>query len=559
MHEPGGRVEPGLTPAAGAQPDLRDVSLGGSGERDSLADFELIPGGVAYTTLEVLLSELLERVRTHMGADTAAMLLLDEDRGVLVARAAKGLEEEVRQGVQVPYGQGFAGRVAAEARPVVLHGVRRPQIVNPILEQKGIRSLLGVPLLVEGRVIGVMHVGTLRHREFEQADIDLLQAAADRAALAVDSARTAEQRAMTELLQRTLLPDALGDVPGLQLSAKYLPAGSGLKVGGDWYDVFQLADGRVAFVIGDVVGRGVLAAAVMAEIRTALRAYLLEGHDIASVMSLLDELLASMGRERSATAAIFALDLERERISLVSAGHLPALLVHPDGRAELLHHGQGPPLGIGPWHRYAARELEFPVGSVLLLYTDGLIERRGESIDRGFERLLAAAGEAFREPGDLGFADRIFARLGPEAAVDDDVALLAIESVELGERIEMTLAASPRVLATMRRTVGRWLIAHGVPDEARFDIVVALSEAAGNAIEHAYGLQDAAFTVDGEWTPGEVRMTVRDSGSWRAASERSAGRGRGLAIMEQLLDRVEVRNAGAGTTVLMSKRIGEQR
>src|SRR5437660_8090223 len=306
MHEPGALEGAGLMAVRGEEPD----PLAGAGrhrgqEARSLADFELVPGGAAYTSLEVMLSSLLDQVRATMRADTAAMLLLDEDRGVLVARAAKGIEEEVRQGVQVPLGRGFAGRVAAERRPIILERVSKPDIVNPILEQRGIRSLLGVPLLVEGRVIGVLHAGALVPRSFAEDDVRLLQLAGDRAALAIDNARLSEQRAVTQTMQRALLPEALPSVPGLRFSAKYLPAGTGVKIGGDWYDVFQLPDGRVAFVIGDVVGRGVVAASVMAEIRTAVRAYLVEGHDLATVMSLLNGLLVSMGRNRSATVAIF--------------------------------------------------------------------------------------------------------------------------------------------------------------------------------------------------------------------------------------------------------------
>ncbi len=249
-----------------------------------------------------MLSELLERIRAELTADTAAVLLLDEDRGVLVARAARGLEEEVRQGVQIPLARGFAGRVASEARPIVIEDLSRAEVVNPILHQRGIRSMLGVPLHVDGRVIGVMHVGTLQPRDFGERDTAVLQLAADRAAVAIDTARLTEQRAATEIMQRTLLPEALPEVPGLRFSAKYLPAGSGVRIGGDWYDIFQVSDGQLTFVIGDVVGRGVLAASVMAEIRTALRAYLLEGHELAKALSLLNDLLVSMGRKRSATA-----------------------------------------------------------------------------------------------------------------------------------------------------------------------------------------------------------------------------------------------------------------
>jgi sigma-B regulation protein RsbU (phosphoserine phosphatase) len=225
--------------------------------RDHL--LSITDSGLAYMSLEDMLSELLERIREALEVDTAAVLLLDEDRGVLLARAARGLEEEVRQGVQVPLARGFAGRVAAEARPIIID-LEHADVVNPILRQKGIRSMLGVPLQVEGRVIGVMHIGTLVLRDFDEDDVALMQLAADRAALAIDDARISETRAVTAIMQRTLLPEALPEIPGMRFSAKYLPAGTGVKIGGDWYDVFQLTDGRLGFVVGDVVGRGVLAA-----------------------------------------------------------------------------------------------------------------------------------------------------------------------------------------------------------------------------------------------------------------------------------------------------------
>lgn len=338
---------------------------------------------VGYTSLEDMLSELLERIRGSLDVDTAAVLLLDEDRGVLLARAARGLEEEVRQGVQVPLARGFAGRVAAEVRPIIIEDLDHAEVVNPILRQKGIRSMLGVPVHVDGRVIGVMHIGTLVQRHFDEDDVALLQLAADRAALAIDNARISEQRAVTEIMQRTLLPDALPQIPGMRFSAKYLPAGSGIKIGGDWYDVFQLADGWVAFVIGDVVGRGVLAASVMAEIRTALRAYMVQGHKPTEVVSMLNELLVWMGRSRGATLSILELDHEAEELKVVTAGHLPPLLIEPDGDARLLEQTPGLPVGVRTGHQYQACGYPFPTGSRLLLYTDGLIERRGESIDEG--------------------------------------------------------------------------------------------------------------------------------------------------------------------------------
>ena len=513
---------------------------------------EIAGSTLGYTSLEELLSELLERIRTVLEADTAAVLLLDEDRRVLLARAARGLEEEVRQGVRVPLARGFAGRVAAQMRPIVIEDLSRAEVVNPILRQKGIRSMLGVPLQVEGRVIGVMHVGTLQQRLFDEGDVAVLQLAADRAARAIDDARLAEQRSVTEVMQRTLLPDALPDVPGLRFSAKYLPAGSGVRIGGDWYDVLQLENGRLALVIGDVVGRGVLAASVMAEIRTALRAYLTEGHAPGQAMSLLNDLLVSMGRQRSATAALLELDLESGELEAVSAGHLPALLVTPDGRADYLEQMQGLPLGVSAGQEYVAQAYSFPVGSALLLYTDGLVERREESIEEGLTRLRAAA-ELPATSADGPLADRVYGALLEADSLEDDVALLATESVALERTMQLTLAASPNVLAGLRRALGRWLASQGVGDEDAFAVTLAASEAAGNAIEHAYGAREATFTIDCAREDTDVRIVVRDTGGWREA--RSYGRGRGLGIMRALVDTVEVDRGAQGTTVTLSKRL----
>jgi serine phosphatase RsbU (regulator of sigma subunit)/anti-sigma regulatory factor (Ser/Thr protein kinase) len=510
---------------------------------------------LGYMSLEDMLSELLERIRGSLNVDTAAVLLLDEDRGVLIARAARGLEEEVRQGVQVPLARGFAGRVAAEARPIIIEDLDHADVVNPILRQKGIRSMLGVPVHVEGRVIGVMHVGTLVQRHFDEDDEMLLQLAADRAALAIDNARISEQRAVTEIMQRSLLPDALPQIPGMRFSAKYLPAGSGVKIGGDWYDVFQLASGRIAFVIGDVVGRGVLAASVMGEIRTILRAYMAQGHKLTEVVSMLNELLVSMGRSRGATLSILALDPAAEELEVVTAGHLPPLLIEPDGHTRLLEQTPGLPVGVRIGHHYKACRYPFPTGSRLLLYTDGLIERRNELIDEGFQRLTGAA-QAAAGRTDSSFADRVYRALIDETPLEDDVALLAIEALPLEDTLEMTLPARPNVLGGLRNTLGRWLQAAGANENELFDITLSASEAATNAIEHAYGAREASFIVRCEHDGQKVIVIVRDVGQWRTA--RPKGGGRGLEIMRALLDSVEIDSDKEGTVVTMTKRLSQQ-
>ena len=377
---------------------------------------------MAYLSLEDLLVELLDRIKEILAADTAAILLLDPDRRVLVARAARGIEDEVRQGVTIPLGGGFAGRIAAEGRAVAIEDVDHAEILNPILRLKGIRSLLGVPLVVEGRVIGVLHVGTLAHRHFEDEDMRLLQTAADRAALAIERAQLSEQRSMTEALQRHLLPHRLLEVAGLRISAKYQPA-VGARVGGDWYDVFMLPDRCIALVIGDVTGRGIAAAAVMAEVRTALRAYSMLRLPLDATLSLLNRLMLGSGSP-PVTLALFALDLDQGRLAGVSAGHVPALLLGGDGSREFVVGASGPPLGLRISGGYRVDNIEFPTGSSLLLYTDGLIERRSEPIDAGLARLRAAGLDS--HPA-LPLADRVFALLDADRPAEDDVAVLAVE------------------------------------------------------------------------------------------------------------------------------------
>src|SRR3954453_1636805 len=286
---------------------------------------------LAYLSIEDLLDELLIRTRDILHADTAAILLLESDGKMLRARAAKGIEEEVEQGVRIPVGGGFAGRVAAERRPIFIRNVDHSNVLNPILREKGIRSLLGVPLLVEGRVIGGLHVGALTPREFHDSDRDLLQLAADRAALAIDHAQLYEQRRVAEALQRALLPQQLVGIAGLEVAARYLPAAQATSLGGDWYDVFPLGGGCVGIALGDVLGPRLPAPPLMAQPRTALRASAFDGYSPAQVIDRLNRILAWLSPATMTTAAFLVLDPENESLRLVSAGHPPPLVIRPDG------------------------------------------------------------------------------------------------------------------------------------------------------------------------------------------------------------------------------------
>jgi GAF domain-containing protein/anti-sigma regulatory factor (Ser/Thr protein kinase) len=497
---------------------------------------------LAYLPEEELLQELLQRVSDILAVDTVAILLLEGDR--LHARAAKGIEEEVEQGVTIPLGRGFAGRIAAEKRAITIVDVDHADILNPILREKGIKSLLGVPLLVQGRVIGVLHVGSLTPRIFDGDERDLLQLAADRAALGIEQARLYAQRRVAEAVQQRLLPPEISDRSGLEGAARYLPA-AGASLGGDWYDVFPLVGGRVAVAVGDVVGHGVEAAAVMAQLRTAVRAYAAEGHAPADVADRVNHLMLNLGPLAMTTMVYLVIDPATESLELVNAGHPPALVIDPSGEAHFLWPSGGVPLGATAAATYKAERFPLPTGATVLIYTDGLVERRGESIEVGLERLREIAKGA-RDPESL--CVTICERLVPEEP-EDDVAFIATRMPPLGDHVSTTWRVTPDSLAPIRYLLRRWLMNRGASEPRAYDIIVAAQEACANAIEHAYGPGLAEFEVDLRWEDGRVTITVTDHGQWRPP--RGENRGRGLPLMHTLMDEVDVRHTDGGTSVTL--------
>jgi GAF domain-containing protein/anti-sigma regulatory factor (Ser/Thr protein kinase) len=506
---------------------------------------EVSDATLAYLPVEDLLRELLERISRILGSDTAAILLLDEPSRTLVARAAKGVEEEVAQGIRIPLGKGFAGRIAAERHPIFLPDVEHADVLNPILREKGIRSLLGVPMVVEGRVTGVLHVGTLTPREFTAADTELLRSAADRAAMAIDRARLYEERRLVEALQRTLLPESLPQLPGLELAARYQPALVGTGIGGDWYDVFPLVAGEVALVIGDVMGHGVAAAALMAQMRTALRAYALEGHEPAAVAERLNSLLIPLRPTSMTTLAYVVLDTERELARMISAGHLPPLLMKPGEAPRYLPVEGDPPLGVAPGYRFTEHTFPLPADSLLVMVTDGAIEVRGEPLDAGLERLRALAAEL---PSPPALCDAVAARPSHE----DDLAIVALRVAALPEHFRSAWPADAGALRVLRQSLRRWLSTWGADDDEIYDITVAVQEASANAVEHAYAPGAAAFEVDARHNDGVITVVVHDRGQWRDARG-GAQRGRGLPIMESLMETVDIDRSEHGTTVRLSR------
>jgi phosphoserine phosphatase RsbU/P len=389
---------------------------------DKLRDIRAVTdAALSHLSADELLATLLTRVREILDADTAAVLLLDRSGRQLIATAASGLEEEVSQGVRIPVGRGFAGRIAAERRPVILDHVDHGNVLNPLLLEKGIRSLAGVPLLVHGAVIGVLHVGAVRNRVFTADDAALLRLAADRAALAVQSLRSREDYAAALALQRSLVPAALPAVRGVEVAARYVP-GSG-RVGGDWYDVFVLPSGELGMVVGDVAGSGLSAAVIMGRMRSALRAYALEFPGPADVLRKLDRKMQYFEEgDVMATVSYSVLDPDSGQLRISSAGHFPPVIVAPGQPGAMAQIAVDPPVGVADAARRQVTTLALVPGAVLCLFTDGLVERRNEPVDDGITRLSQTVTPGPPEDVCISIMQALIARQYP----GDDIALLVL-------------------------------------------------------------------------------------------------------------------------------------
>jgi serine phosphatase RsbU (regulator of sigma subunit)/anti-sigma regulatory factor (Ser/Thr protein kinase) len=508
---------------------------------------------LAYLDLEDLLNELLTRVREILHVDTAAILLVEDDGRTLAARAAKGLEEEVERGFRLPIGRGFAGRVAATRAPVVIPDLDNSPVtvVNPLMREKLVRSLLGVPLIVEAEVIGVLHVGSLTQRDFGERDVELLQLVADRVALAIERSRLAVQGRIAQTLQRSLLPHSLPDLPGFELAARYLPAARESAVGGDWYDVIALGHRRLGLAIGDVAGHGMAAATYMGQLRSAMRAYALDIERPAELIRRLDR-FADHEHSRMATVIYATLNLDTCIVEFARAGHPYPLLLHADGEAVFLDQASGPPLGTGTGYEYDDQSVRMRRGDTLLLYTDGLIERRDRRLSEGEEALVAAARAA---PASAELrCETIIAELTKDRDIPDDVAVLAVQAVDLEEGLEIEVPAEAEQLAMIRHLVRRWVAANNGTDDDCAAFAIAVSEASANAIEHAYGPEDATVSVRAELADRIASITVQDRGRWRKA--RGGNRGRGIPVMTEFMDDVAIQTGDDGTTVELRRRLG---
>ena len=375
-------------------------------------------GVTAARPSSTLVDDFLKPVQRLLHVDTVTVLLLDRDQSHLVARWAVGLEEEVYQGVRVPVGRGFAGRVALTQAPLQIDNVGPDGVVNPILWRRGLQSMLGVPLMVHGRLLGVLHVGSLQRRAFTDDDVAKLESAGDRLAAAVAAQQATEERTAARTVQESLLPMALPDVDGLEFATRFATAET-FGVGGDWFDAFKLPDERVGIVIGDVAGAGLRAAVVMGRLRSALRAYALESARPSQALAGLHRKFAHFEPSEMATVMYLIVASDLATFTVSSLGHLPPVIAHPDAVTKFVDCDPSPPIGAPLPEPPADVTDRLEPGTTVGCYTDGLVERRGRCIDDGLEQLRTA----FFAGDPEAVCSNVMSELIGTSAVQDDTAL----------------------------------------------------------------------------------------------------------------------------------------
>jgi signal transduction histidine kinase/DNA-binding response OmpR family regulator len=537
----------GLIAALRADDRTRDVPIvvlsARAGEEASIEG--LTAGADDYLVKPFSSRDLIARVRTNLDLGQARRQTIARLRGLVDAAAAVSTVRTTGEVLDVAarhvLAMTSAGRVvvtAPGARAEVDGGAEpsaTPDVVMPLPD-------------TSGATVGELRVWDGLHGPAEPAVLIQL---ARLIGLRLENARLYEaEHRIASTLQHSLLPQSLPRVPGAIVAGRYLPGSSEAEVGGDWYDVILSPDNQLYLVIGDVVGKGVQAAAGMGQLRNALRAYILEGFDCGDALTRLNRLVDNLGRQQFATVVCVRFDPRTRELHYSSAGHPPPIVVEPGELGTFLYSAAlGPPVGALAEAEYPTRTSRLAPGSRLLLFTDGLVEDRRVGIDSGLNELTADVAKPVDHIEDL--LDALVAKAARRSR-RDDIALLALQATEPREFV-LRVPAEPTRLSVLRRRLQDFLVSNGVPETDVFDLTVAVSEAAANAIEHPVDPAEASITVEASLDDEAVVVTVRDTGHWRPSS--SAGfRGRGLALIGALAE-LSVARADDGTVVTLRRRL----
>jgi PAS domain S-box-containing protein len=429
-----------------------------------------------------------------------------------------------------------------------------PLTVTPVGAAPSAGTTRGFVAMLSGARDVVVSIEHSQPRQVSEADRHLVTALVGHLSLALQHVRQFEVARETSLtLQRSLLPPSR--LPA-GFAVRYEPAVPPLEIGGDFYDVLPLGDNRIGITIGDCVGRGLSAAAVMGQLRASARALLLTGAAPAKVLEQLDAVAEFIPDAFCSTVFVAVLDVASQTIAYSSAGHVPPLLAAET--PELLNDGASVPLAVQRDEPRPQASRPLAPGSTLLLYTDGLVERRDEDIDDQIRRVAAILADTAEESVD-GVADTILRRMVPRDGYDDDVAVVVYRG---GTPLVLDYAATAYRLGDVRRRLSEWLTAHAVPEVMAADIVLVVNEACTNCVEHAYrdqaaGRMQVTADIVGGSAGRELRISVTDFGSWKRPPTDPGTRGKGLLLMRTVGDQVDVDGTSVGTTVVVTFHLPE--
>ncbi|MFI5841849.1 SpoIIE family protein phosphatase [Catenuloplanes sp. NPDC051500] len=433
-----------------------------------------------------------------------------------------------------------------EDRRAQLTSMRHTPLLTPVAE-----DLAGAGITLEhpdGTMI--LWVDMAERRPFTQQDQTLLALLAGHLGQGLHRIHQIDLQRETALaLQRAILGPA--QLPA-GFEVRYVPATRPLKVGGDWYDTVALPDGRIGIVVGDCVGHGLEAATVMGQVRSACRALLLQNMDPAATLTALDRFATQLPGAMCTTVFCGVLDTETGELRYASAGHPPAIVTHRTGETDLLDQGRSRPLGVrGGGDRPEAR-YTVPARATLLLYTDGLIERRRQALTAGIDRVSALVQHGRSAPLEE-LATEVMESMAPPAGYDDDVALLLYRHPG---PLDLEFPADATRLAPIRSTLRGWLDRSGVDTGTAQNVLVAAGEACANAIEHGHRQVRGLIRLSALVTAHDVRLVITDTGNWRAPRPaETPHRGRGLILIRALMNEVTITTGTTGTVVGMRARI----
>ncbi len=502
-------------------------------------------------------AEILTQVLSSLEKDGDLPEQLQQLTQALVPSLADFAVVEIEDGAEIHWaGKHRLNEKEAELRSITAAvglARRSPHQAGSLFPQGYTRSVtvdLGIG------VHGVLLIGRLDglRGDFSNSEREFLDEVSRRAGVVLAAARNwRAKHTIAVRLQRALLPDDLVWDARMPIAARYESASALMQVGGDWYDSFKWPTGEIGLMVGDVVGHNLDSAAAMGRLRAAMAALAVQlPPDPGQLLQRLRTFALSSNGTNYATAVALVVDPSSGKLYYSSAGHPPAIVISPTRGVIRLDAGQTPPLGIESTIEQASFAVSLDPGSLVIAYTDGLVERRGQPMAQGLERLEKTALELFTLPIDK-IADRLLSVLVADKVAEDDVVVACFTYNPPRSTFRRTLTARAAALADLRAQLRSWCAEAGIVLNTERDLLLAVGEACANSVAHAYFQQPAGLiNVDVNVHLHYLSATITDYGTWRTPGAHSGLGGRGTKIIQDLSQHYDRTIRDGGTTIAIT-------